>query len=172
MMNLTALTHVALEPISSNQATPKLDNPKMAASVKHADHPLPFARLMMNRAPETVHMAKASAGSSQAMTNFYLDNNALAKLKHDNSASGLLAASQQFEALFLQQMLTRMRSASQALSDKDNPLSMKSDDMFQGMLDAQLAQRISRQSSFGLAEMIFKQLSSQVIGRPFDKENQ
>ncbi|MFM2606843.1 rod-binding protein [Vibrio chagasii] len=172
MTNLTAVTHAALEPISSHYAAPILDSPKMAASVKQAEYSQPFERLMMDRAPETGHMAKASSGSSQAMTNFYLDNNALAKLKHDNSASGLLAASQQFEALFLQQMLTRMRSASQALSDKDNPLSMKSDDMFQGMLDAQLAQRISRQSSFGLAEMISKQLSSQVMGRPFDKENQ
>ena len=170
MANLTVVNPSSLEPISSNHAAPILDNPKMAASAKPVDHPQSFERLMMNRAPEM--MPKASAGSSQAMTNFYLDNNALAKLKHDNSASGLLAASQQFEALFLQQMLTRMRSASQALSDKDNPLSMKSDDMFQGMLDAQLAQRISRQSSFGLADMIFKQLSSQVMGRPFDKENQ
>ncbi|NOH34279.1 rod-binding protein [Vibrio chagasii] len=172
MANLTVVNPSSLEPISSKHAAPILDNPKMAASVKPFDHPQSFERLMMNRAPEMMPMMKASAGSSQAMTNFYLDNTALAKLKHDNSASGLLAASQQFEALFLQQMLTRMRSASQALSDKDNPLSMKSDDMFQGMLDAQLAQRISRQSSFGLADMIFKQLSSQVMGRPFDKENQ
>ncbi|MCG9623341.1 rod-binding protein [Vibrio mediterranei] len=109
--------------------------------------------------------------ASQHVANFYLDNHALARMKHDNSGAGLLAASQQFEALFLQQMLTRMRSASEAMSDENNPLSMKSDGMFQGMLDAQLAQRISRQSSFGLAEMIFKQLSSQVPNRPLDKES-
>ncbi|ASI90227.1 rod-binding protein [Vibrio mediterranei] len=113
----------------------------------------------------------AHTQASQHVANFYLDNHALAQMKHDNSGSGLLAASQQFEALFLQQMLTRMRSASEAMSNENNPLSMKSDGMFQGMLDAQLAQRISRQSSFGLAEMIFKQLSSQVPNRPLDKES-
>ena len=97
-----------------------------------------------------------------APSHLYLDNVSLAQLKHDNSQQGLIAAAQQFEALFLQQMLKRMRAASEVLSDDDNPLSIKSSGMFQEMRDAQLAQQISQQSSFGLAEMIYKQLSAQV----------
>ncbi|MGF1747949.1 rod-binding protein [Vibrio cionasavignyae] len=99
---------------------------------------------------------------SSAPSHLYLDNVSLAQLKHDNSQQGLIAAAQQFEALFLQQMLKRMRAASEVLSDDDNPLSIKSAGMFQEMRDAQLAQQISQQSSFGLAEMIYKQLSAQV----------
>ncbi|MGF1776193.1 rod-binding protein [Vibrio nomapromontoriensis] len=95
-------------------------------------------------------------------SHLYLDNVSLAQLKHDNTQQGLIAAAQQFEALFLQQMLKRMRAASEVLSDDDNPLSIKSAGMFQEMRDAQLAQQISRQSSFGLAEMIYQQLSAQV----------
>ncbi|MCW0469551.1 hypothetical protein OH492_12750 [Vibrio chagasii] len=81
MTNLTAVTHAALEPISESLCGAILDSPKMAASVKRAEYSQPFERLMMDRAPETGHMAKASSGSGKAMTNFYLDNNALAKLK-------------------------------------------------------------------------------------------
>lgn len=99
----------------------------------------------------------------------YLDQQSLASLKYDNSRQGLMAAAQQFEALFIQSMLKRMRAASEALSNEDNPLSTKSSNLFQGMLDAQLAQTISRQSQFGLAEMIYQQLASRV---PTDGANQ
>lgn len=103
-----------------------------------------------------------SGQSPATETSFYLDQQSLSTLKYDNSQQGLMAAAQQFEALFIQSMLKRMRAASEALSNEDNPLSTKSSSLFQGMLDAQLAQNISRQSQFGLADMIYKQLASQV----------
>ncbi|MGR5095573.1 rod-binding protein [Vibrio maritimus] len=102
---------------------------------------------------------KADMGPS---SHFYLDQNSLSKLKYDNSQQGLLAAAEQFEALFIQSMLKRMRVATEALSDENNPLSTKSSSLFQGMLDAQLAQSLSQQSHFGLAEMIYQQLASRV----------
>lgn len=107
--------------------------------------------------------------SSVSDKSFYLDQQSLTSLKYDNSQQGLMAAAQQFEALFIQSMLKRMRAASEALSNEDNPLSTKSSNLFQGMLDAQLAQTISRQSQFGLAEMIYQQLASRV---PTDGANQ
>lgn len=118
---------------------------------------------------------QATAGTSQEPSSsvsdksFYLDQQSLTSLKYDNSQLGLMAAAQQFEALFIQSMLKRMRAASEALSNEDNPLSTKSSNLFQGMLDAQLAQTISRQSQFGLAEMIYQQLASRV---PTDGANQ
>ncbi|MCW1891284.1 hypothetical protein OK016_27495 [Vibrio chagasii] len=69
------------------------------------------------------------------MTNFTWTTTRQVKLKHDEFVFRItLAASQQFEVVFTTNADPNAL-ASQALSDKDNPLSMKSDDMFSGMLD-------------------------------------
>ncbi|MFV0575310.1 MAG: rod-binding protein [Vibrio sp.] len=107
---------------------------------------------------------------------FYLDTQNLNNIKYNkDSDEALLQVAQQFEALFIQEMFKRMRSATQVLGDKDNPLSRNSESMFQDMLDNQMAVSLSkgtiskgamskgtdgRGSSFGLADMLYQQLSS------------
>ncbi|MCG6326640.1 rod-binding protein, partial [Vibrio alginolyticus] len=73
----------------------------------------------------------------------------------------LREVSRQFEALFVQELFKRMRSATEALGDEENPLSNNSNSMFQSMLDNQLAMSVTQQRSFGLAEMLYQQLSGQ-----------
>ncbi|SDH13689.1 Rod binding protein [Vibrio xiamenensis] len=97
------------------------------------------------------------AGSSQA---FYLDTQSINAIKYQSdSDAALRQVAEQFEALFVQQMLKQMRTATEQLGSDDNPLSNNSNSMFQSMLDNQLASSVSQQSSFGLADMLYQQLS-------------
>lgn len=92
---------------------------------------------------------------------FYIDTKNMDSLKYsgDNEAS-LRQASAQFEALFVQQMLKGMRTATAAIADEDNPLSqIKKDDPFQDMLDNKMAISMTNNGGIGLADMIYKQLS-------------
>lgn len=83
------------------------------------------------------------AGQNNA---FYLDPQALASIKYDaDQDAALREVSRQFEAL----------------GDEENPLSNNSNSMFQSMLDNQLAMSVTQQRSFGLAEMLYQQLSGQ-----------
>ncbi|MGR5167213.1 rod-binding protein [Vibrio astriarenae] len=91
---------------------------------------------------------------------FYLDNQSINRLKYDQGADSLMQVAHQFEALFVQQMLKNMRATTQVLGDEDNPLSMHSADMFQDMLDGQLAHTISQTSNFGIADVLYRQLSN------------
>ena len=72
--------------------------------------------------------------------------------------AALREVASQFEALFLQTMLKSMREAS--LGD---PIFGKSDqhDMYQGMLDQQLALEMSSGRGIGLAEMLVRQLGGE-----------
>lgn len=92
---------------------------------------------------------------------FYIDTKDMNSLKYsgDNNAS-LRQASAQFEALFVQQMLKGMRTATAAIADEDNPLSqIKKDDPFQDMLDNKMAISMTNNGGIGLADMLYKQLS-------------
>lgn len=71
--------------------------------------------------------------------------------------AALKGAAQQFEALFLQMVLKSMREA----IPKSGLLDSDSEQMYTGMLDQQLATRISR-SGTGLASVIAKQLGRYV----------
>ncbi|MBC7001604.1 rod-binding protein [Photobacterium sp. BZF1] len=170
--NLPARTGCQCRPIANPTASDvkvKRDQPMLPSQQAVAFQPtMDNTRVGLH---STAPARYAETANPVANPAFYLDNHSLAQLKHDKSSSGLRTASQQIEALFLQQMLARMRVSSQVLSDENNPLSMKSAGMFQDMLDAQLAQTLSKQSSFGLAEMIFKQLSSQLPNRATTTEN-
>ncbi len=95
---------------------------------------------------------------------FYLDTQSLEQLKFNaDSDAALREVSRQFEALFVQEMLKRMRSATEALGDEDNPLSNNANSMFQEMLDSQMAITMTKNSSFGLAEMLYQQLSGNSV---------
>jgi flagellar protein FlgJ len=75
--------------------------------------------------------------------------------------AALKGAAQQFEALFLQMVLKSMREAipKSGLFDSD------SEQTYTGMLDQQLANRISK-SGTGLADVIAKQLGRYVVTAP------
>jgi len=81
----------------------------------------------------------------------------LKKASRDNSPEALKAASQQFEALFMNMLMKSMRA-----SVPDGGL-VSSDQVktFEGMLDQQLSQHLSGKGALGLAAMLEKQLSRQ-----------
>lgn len=70
----------------------------------------------------------------------------------------LKSAAQQFEAVFLRQMISSMRSASLGDGMFDN----QATGQFQDMADAKTADSMSTQGVFGIAEMLGKQLGQVV----------
>ncbi len=68
----------------------------------------------------------------------------------------LRKACQGFEALLVQQMLSAMR---QTVEKSDIFGSREKEEVFQGMLDEQMAVEMSRTGSLGLADMLYAQLS-------------
>jgi len=85
--------------------------------------------------------------------------NAAELIKAKGEYGALEKVSQQFEALFLQNVLKQMRSASDVMADKDNPLSSQNDGMYRDWHDAELAGRLSQMQSTGLASVMTKQLA-------------
>ncbi len=114
--------------------------------------------------------ALVSAGDLSSLkfddnTALQFDPTSLNSLKyHEDEDAALREVSKQFEAIFVQEMLKRMRTATEALGDEENPLSNNSNGMFQGLLDNQLAISVTKKSSFGLAELLYQQLSGQSVG--------
>ncbi|MEC4725929.1 rod-binding protein [Shewanella sp. D64] len=85
--------------------------------------------------------------------------NASELIKANGEYGALELVSQQFEAQFLQTVLKQMRSASDVMADKDNPLSSQNDGMYREWHDAELAGRLSQMQSTGLASVMTKQLA-------------
>ncbi len=86
-----------------------------------------------------------------------IDSGALSKLKQSagqDPKSALRATAQQFETLFMNMLMKSMRDT----LPKDGLLSSSANDMYTGMLDQQLAQKMSSRGT-GIADMIVKQLS-------------
>ncbi|MCS2158072.1 rod-binding protein [Scandinavium sp. H11S7] len=75
-------------------------------------------------------------------------------------AHDLQMAAQQFEAIFLRNMLKEMRKTNELFDSKDNPFNSDSVRTMQGFYDDTLANVLSQQHGIGIAEMIVKQLSS------------
>ena len=65
------------------------------------------------------------------------------------------AAAQAFEAMFIRQMIGSMRQAGFA----DDVFGSQATEQFRDMGDAQLAESMSHQGSFGIAEMLLGQMS-------------
>lgn len=81
----------------------------------------------------------------------------------ENDPAALREVAGQFEALFLQSMLKSMRDAS--MGDPifgDN----EAQEMYQGMLDQQLAMEMASGKGIGLAEMLVRQLGGEVAAKP------
>jgi flagellar protein FlgJ len=99
----------------------------------------------------------ASASDSGA----YTDLNRLNSLKTGDrdSQANLKKVAQEFESLFVSQMLKSMRSASDVLA-KDNPMNTPETKQYQDMYDQQLAVTMSKQGGgIGLQDVLMRQLS-------------
>ena len=74
-----------------------------------------------------------------------------------DKTSDLYKACQDFESLFIKQMLDAMR---QTVDKQDDLLGGgMSQDIFEGMLYDEYAKKMSETAQFGLAEMIYRQIS-------------
>lgn len=90
---------------------------------------------------------------------FALDTQGLGDLKRSaktGSQEATRGAAQQFEALFINQMMKSMRDATPADGLMDNQQTK----MFTGMLDQQLSQNMAKRG-MGLADVLVRQLSAQ-----------
>ncbi|MCK9801707.1 flagellar assembly peptidoglycan hydrolase FlgJ [Pseudomonas sp. MAFF 302030] len=90
----------------------------------------------------------------------YSDLNRLNQLKvgDKNSEGNMRKVAQEFESLFLGEMLKSMRSATEALG-KDNPLNTPAAKQYQEMYDQQLAVSLSREGGgIGLANVLMRQM--------------
>ncbi|AMB85335.1 flagellar biosynthesis protein FlgJ [Pseudomonas agarici] len=105
-----------------------------------------------------------SASDSGAYTDLNRLNNL--KVGDRNSDGNLRKVAQEFESLFLSQMLKSMRSATEVLG-QDNPLNTPAAKQYQEMYDQQLAVTMSRQGGgIGLADVLMRQMSKEKSSRP------
>ncbi|WP_312957802.1 flagellar assembly peptidoglycan hydrolase FlgJ [Stutzerimonas nitrititolerans] len=106
----------------------------------------------------------------------YSDLNRLNQLKVGKDRDGeenVRKVAQEFESLFLNEMLKSMRSATEVLS-KDNPFNSQASKQYQDMHDQQLSVTLSREGGgVGLAEVLIRQLTKQkevsTKPNPFDQ---
>lgn len=98
------------------------------------------------------------------MNGLAIESRSLEQLKLDaarDPKSAVRKAATQFEAMFLQMVLKSMRDAMpQSGLTQDS-----SSQMYTGMLDSQLSQKMAGKG-MGLAEVLTKQLSKQISGKP------
>ena len=102
-----------------------------------------------------------SAISSSMDSGAYTDLNRLSALKNGdkNSDANLKKVAQEFESLFVSQMLKGMRQANEVLA-KDNPMNTAATRQYQEMYDQQLAVTMSSKGNgIGLQDVLMRQLS-------------
>lgn len=93
----------------------------------------------------------------------YTDLNRLNSMKvgDRDSEGNLRKVAQEFESLFLNEMLKSVRSATDVLA-KDNPLNTETTKQYQQMYDQQLSVSLSREGGgIGLQDVLMRQLSKQ-----------
>lgn len=104
---------------------------------------------------------RKSGISSTADSGSYSDLNRLNQLKvggDKNSEGNMRKVAQEFESLFVSEMLKSMRSATEALG-KDNPMNTPAAKQYQEMYDQQLAVSMSREGGgIGLADVLMRQM--------------
>ena len=84
----------------------------------------------------------------------------------DNRPADLRAAAEQFEALFIQQLLKQARSAKLA----DDILGSEAGDTYIEMLDQERAKKLSAQMNLGIAEALVKQFDGIAENNASDQE--
>lgn len=89
----------------------------------------------------------------------YYDLQSLNQIKQESPQEALEQAAALFETHFLKTVLKHMRDATDALAAEDSPFSSDTQRFYRELGDEQLAQRLSGQNQFGLAQMLVKQFS-------------
>ena len=106
--------------------------------------------------------AKLTSGiGSKLDSGAYSDLNRLANLKvgqDRDSESNIKKVAQEFESLFLNQMLKTMRSANEAFSE-GNFMNSNEAKTYQQMYDQELSVKLSKEGGIGLADVLERQMS-------------
>ncbi|MDR6713230.1 flagellar protein FlgJ [Pseudomonas hunanensis] len=108
-------------------------------------------------------MDSKSLVSTHADSGAYTDLNRLTSLKHGDrdSEANVRKVAQEFESLFISEMLKASRKASDVLA-ADNPMNTETVKQYRDMYDQQLAVSMSREGGgIGLQEVLMRQLSKQ-----------
>ncbi|MEG4314295.1 flagellar assembly peptidoglycan hydrolase FlgJ [Pseudomonas sp. FIP_A4] len=107
---------------------------------------------------------RLGAGGRGLDSGSYTDLNRLNQLKVGKDRDGeenVRKVAQEFESLFLNEMLKSMRSANAVLAE-DNPLNSQAAKQYQEMYDQQLSVSLSKDGGgIGLADVLVRQLSKQ-----------
>ncbi|WP_144174482.1 flagellar assembly peptidoglycan hydrolase FlgJ [Pseudomonas sp. Kh13] len=106
-------------------------------------------------------MNSKSLVSGAADSGAYTDLNRLSSLKHGDrdSDANVRKVAQEFESLFISEMLKASRKASDVLAD-DNPMNTATVKQYRDMYDQQLAVSMSREGGgIGLQDVLVRQLS-------------
>jgi len=97
------------------------------------------------------------APGSASLTGSYHDFNGLGKLKgqaRTDAKSAMRETAQQFEAMFLQQMMKSMRDA----SFKSDLVESSGKETFEAMFDKEVSMGMARRNSIGLADLLVKHM--------------
>jgi peptidoglycan hydrolase FlgJ len=108
-------------------------------------------------------MSIPTGGTTTVDSGAYTDLNRLTAMKNGDrdSEANLKKVAQEFESLFVSQMLKAMRSANEVLA-KDNPMNTAATRQYQDMYDQQLAVSMSREGGgIGLQEVLMRQNQAQ-----------
>ncbi|VVN10004.1 hypothetical protein PS662_03799 [Pseudomonas fluorescens] len=108
-----------------------------------------------------MEMRKGGLGVGSSDSGSYSDLNRLNQLKvgDKDSDANMRKVAQEFESLFLGEMLKSMRKATDSLGE-DNPLNTPAAKQYQEMYDQQLAVSMSREGGgIGLADVLMRQMS-------------
>ena len=115
---------------------------------------------------------RVGLGRSTPDSGSYSDLNRLNQLKvgkDRDGAENVRKVAQEFESLFMNEMLKSMRSATEVMS-KDNPFNSQASKQYQDMHDQQLSVTLSKEGGgIGLADVLIRQLSKQQ--EPSEKPN-
>ena len=67
-------------------------------------------------------------------------------------------AAQKFEAFFIKQMMSQMRAGARTLASDDSPLKNKVNEDMLDMADGLVADSLSQQRAFGIADLLLRQI--------------
>ncbi|MDO6420984.1 flagellar assembly peptidoglycan hydrolase FlgJ [Saccharophagus degradans] len=102
--------------------------------------------------------------SSLPSADVYTDLNSLQNIKNtENKDEALKKVAQQFESIFVNQMLKSMREAN-AVFEEDSLFNSQESNFYRDMHDQQLALTLSHGRGMGVADALYRQLSGQKYG--------
>lgn len=102
----------------------------------------------------------SSPVSATAVTDVYTDLNGLQQLRGSTDKDeALKKVAQQFESMFINMMMKNMRSAN-AVFEEGSLFNSKESEFYRDMHDQQLSLTLAHQKGFGIAEALYRQMSS------------